>query len=827
MNDFFLYLLKSACWLTGFTIVYFVFLRNERFFLLKRIFLISGILISFLFPLISVHYQIVKPAPLMGPFNMSQEIGPVQYNVQQDNVSGYFNLKNLLIIMYIIGMIVLAFRMIKNIFRVLSSAKRNKKSKDDTAVIIRDTEYPSSFSFFNYVFINASVKEDELMEIMNHELVHVKQKHWFDLLLGEFLRLVQWVNPFAWIYTGFIRLNNEYLADEAALLRSANPAIYKAALLNQMFRSPVISLSNSFNYSLNNTNRFEMMKKIITSPYRRLKVLLVIPVFAIVFYAFAEPVIKYDEPASIITTESEPVSIPDESEILTPAFMPDADNKTATTLAMQKGVKGVVLKEDGTPFPGVPVLVTGIQSRTTTDSSGNFDFPDVPESSRLVFSYRGYLTQIIPPQFSGQMTITLARDPGFKEQPVSEIRKSLVVIDDVISEKPFEESMKEVNPNQIGQMTVLKSKDATDKYGEKGKNGVIEILTKKRAAELGIKVPFRRRNPDDYPTFQGGRYSGFSNYIMGNLKYPEEATANGIEGEINANFTVEADGTVSNIRITGPDPILRDAVEKAIMEAPQWEPAKNPEARTPFGSSFMLQFQLPDKIIQPEIPFVVVEEMPMYPGGDQELLNFIKNNVIYPEEAKQQKIEGRVILRFAVTSRGDVDHISVLKGVDPLLDNEAIRVASLLKGFSPGRQGGKPVPVWYMVPVTFSLGPDAGELEKLEQPATSFTPNDPMIKPDIMPQYPGGDAELLKQISENTIYPQAAKDLQIQGRVIVRFVITSEGKVKDATVLKGVDPSLDTEAIKAVYKLSDFTPAMKDGKPMATYYMIPVTFTVK
>ena len=532
----------------------------------------------------------------------------------------------------------------------------------------------------------------------------------------------------SWIYTGYVRQNNEYLADEAALQHSSNPGNYKAALMNQLFSSPVFSLTNSFNYSLNK-KRFEMMKKIAISPYRRLKVLLVIPVFAIVFYAFAEPVIKYDEPVSILTTESEANLNSVEPELSTLALAPEANNKTAPTV-MQKGVRGVVLKEDGTPFPGVPVLVTGIKSRTTTDSSGNFELSDVPESSRLVFSYRGYLTQIIPPKFSDQMTITLARDPEFKEQPVSAIRKSLVVIDNVISEKPFEESMKEVNPDQIAQMTVLKSKDATDKYGEKGKNGVIEILTKKRAAELGIKVPFRRRNPDDYPTFQGGRYSGFSNYIMENLKYPEEATATGIEGEINANFNVEADGTVSNIRITGADPILRNAVEKAIKEAPQWEPAKNPEARTPFGTSFMLQFQLPDKIIQPEIPFVVVEEMPMYPGGDKELLNFISSNVIYPEEAKQQKIEGRVILRFAVTSRGDVDHISVLKGVDPLLDNEAIRVASLLKGFSPGRQGGKPVPVWYMVPVTFSLGPDAGVLEELEQPKTSSTLNDPMIKPD-------------------------------------------------------------------------------------------------
>ena len=142
--------------------------------------------------------------------------------------------------------------------------------------------------------------------------------------------------------------------------------------------------------------------------------------------------------------------------------------------------------------------------------------------------------------------------------------------------------MKEVNSDQIANISVFKGEKGTDKYGDKGKNGVIEIMTKKRAAELGIKVPFRRRNPDDYPTFQGGRYSGFSNYIMENLKYPEEATANGVEGEINAAFTVEADGTVSNIRITGTDQILRDAVEKAIMEAPQWEPAKNPDSKNAF-----------------------------------------------------------------------------------------------------------------------------------------------------------------------------------------------------------------------------------------------------
>jgi len=102
-------------------------------------------------------------------------------------------------------------------------------------------------------------------------------------------------------------------------------------------------------------------------------------------------------------------------------------------------------------------------------------------------------------------------------------------------------------------------------------------------------------------------------------------------------------------------------------------------------------------------PFVVVEEMPMFPGGDAELLKYIADNTNYPEIAKENNIQGRVIVRFCVTSKGGVSQVSILKGVDPELDAEAIRVVNTLPAFKPGKQGGKPVPVWYMVPITFTL----------------------------------------------------------------------------------------------------------------------------
>jgi len=108
-------------------------------------------------------------------------------------------------------------------------------------------------------------------------------------------------------------------------------------------------------------------------------------------------------------------------------------------------------------------------------------------------------------------------------------------------------------------------------------------------------------------------------------------------------------------------------------------------------------------IEEPKEIFVVVEEMPKFPGGDPELMKFINSNIIYPEAAKSENIQGRVILRFAVMADGNVDNVQVLKKVDPSLDEEAVRVVKSLPRWTPGRQGGKQVNVWYSVPITFAL----------------------------------------------------------------------------------------------------------------------------
>ena len=104
-----------------------------------------------------------------------------------------------------------------------------------------------------------------------------------------------------------------------------------------------------------------------------------------------------------------------------------------------------------------------------------------------------------------------------------------------------------------------------------------------------------------------------------------------------------------------------------------------------------------------QVAFIVVEEMPMYPGGETELMRFLQTNVDYPERAKENNIQGRVFLQFVVTPTGSVGEVRVLRGVDPLLDEAAVAAVRKLSGFRPGRQGGVAVPVWYQVPITFQL----------------------------------------------------------------------------------------------------------------------------
>ena len=106
---------------------------------------------------------------------------------------------------------------------------------------------------------------------------------------------------------------------------------------------------------------------------------------------------------------------------------------------------------------------------------------------------------------------------------------------------------------------------------------------------------------------------------------------------------------------------------------------------------------------QSETIYKSVEQMPMFPGGEVELIKYLSQNIQYPPEAAKNNVQGRVILQFVVDKTGQVGEVKILRSVSEEIDAEAVRVVKSLPKFEPGRQDGEAVSVWYTLPVSFNI----------------------------------------------------------------------------------------------------------------------------
>lgn len=214
--------------------------------------------------------------------------------------------------------------------------------------------------------------------------------------------------------------------------------------------------------------------------------------------------------------------------------------------------------------------------------------------------------------------------------------------------------------------------------------------------------------------------------------------------------------------------------------------------------------------------FTVVEKMPSFPGGDAELLKYIAKNIKYPKESQDNGEQGRVICSFIVGRDGSVNNPEVLRGVTPLLNEEAVRVINTMPRWNPGMQRGKAVAVKYTVPITFRLKSPVEEAKE-----------ETLTVVDVMPQYPGGDRELLKFIAQSIKYPTDAQEAGVQGRVICSFVVDKKGNIVEPKIIRGIDPSLDAEALRVIGMMPRWTPGRQDGKAVRVLYTVPITFRLQ
>ncbi|NPD92493.1 energy transducer TonB [Xylanibacter muris] len=209
-------------------------------------------------------------------------------------------------------------------------------------------------------------------------------------------------------------------------------------------------------------------------------------------------------------------------------------------------------------------------------------------------------------------------------------------------------------------------------------------------------------------------------------------------------------------------------------------------------------------------------QSPMFPGGADAMREYFSKNTKYPEEARSNGVQGRVIIDFIVGVDGSVKDINVVRHIAPALDEEAVRVVKAMPKWIPAKKDGKHVEVKMTLPVVFRLPEKSGTTAEKKPKIFS--------NPEKLASFPGGKEALMNYLAENVKYPAAAEKQGIKGRVVVSFAIGVDGSVTEAKVLKSVNPLLDEEAVRVVEAMPKWIPAKLNGKPVEVKYSVPITF---
>ena len=255
------YLLKSGILLLVFYAVYKLWLENEKMFRFNRAYLLLSLVFSFVIPL-----QLISVKPLLGnTLNVIQLDGVVirTSNVVLNNDNSEQPIITVLSIIYLIVACLFMFRFIVNLYSFYKKNKGNNRKVLDNVKVVLIEEAALPHSFWKSVFINKEEFETGKipLELIAHEKAHLQQKHTLDILFIEVLQIVFWFNPLLVLFKKAIKLNHEFLADEAVNKQFDSVTAYQKLLLNFASNKNTIALASNLNYLITKKRLIMMTKK--------------------------------------------------------------------------------------------------------------------------------------------------------------------------------------------------------------------------------------------------------------------------------------------------------------------------------------------------------------------------------------------------------------------------------------------------------------------------------------------------------------------------------------------------------------------------------------
>lgn len=581
---------------------------------------------------------------------------------------------------YIIGVglmtLLFLFKLGKLVALIIRSPKR--KMSGYTAVFTGNEK--GSFSFFRYAFFP---DENVSPDIIRHEVSHISHRHSWDILFAEVMMILQWFNPFIYLYKKELQSLHEYQADRDVVATGIDKRNYMMLILQQCTAGDFSGMSNNFSLILTK-KRIKMITKNEKAKGLWWRLLATLPVLAILLIANTKVTAQEKK------AENQPFTI----EIAGSFEIYDDDGFPIQLKDT------VIYNEDGSYVKYV--------------TSDDID----PETGKL----------------TPKMTITTHKADG---SSADYMNLNWDINDGVAryTDDDFSISADESLLIFLESLSTLGDKPENDSTFQVVKDELYRSLLDQAVNDTVFDIV------DEMPEFPGGA-DALMQFVASGIKYPEDAVEAGKEGRVFVSFVVEKDGLVSNVKVLrGVCYSIDEEAARVVRGMPRWKPGMKDGKPARVSYQIPIMFKL-DKMenkdkttvktvlvgdeekgascrtstatysdnpaldkMKPNADGVyqIVEEMPSFPGGDQKLMEYIANNINYPHEARDKGIEGRVFIRMVIEKDGSVSNVKLLRGIGGGCDEEAVRVISSMPKWKPGMQDGKPVRVSYQIPINFKL----------------------------------------------------------------------------------------------------------------------------
>ena len=601
METIFLYPIKVLVCSAIFYLYYWIALRNKRFHYYNRFYLLFAFFTSILLPLVQLNWFYL-PVENNSAVYWLQGVTISANEIPQGFVEKYVNVKTISITLFILVTFILLVGLLLRIAKIYAIRKTYTVQKMGDVDFINTPIQQAPFSFLNMLFWrnDISLKSQSGQKIFKHELSHIKEKHSWDKLFVQAINCFFWYNPFFYFMQKELSLVHEFIADEKSV-GDEGTAAFAEMLLEANFYPDIFSPAQSFFYSPIK-RRILMLTTSKKPRYSYARRLFVLPLLAVTTLLFAfkmqqkdtqNPETKFH--ISNVTLDTIPYyGIYNGKKIYGVKVMVKEQlveitlqDNTKKTMTVEEAKKNNIQLPP--PPPPMPPSKNG-QAEITTIELSNDVFGDKKNN-----------------QSSGG-DITLIADTIVFEQDNLSSGKGTIQLQSKISESPLYvlngkllslDEMKNTNPNTIYSINVLKGESATKKYGDKGKNGVIELITKDENTNAQ-KPSETVENSKDQPlkevtltevnqtyekeftqvqtqaSFPGGQPAWIA-YLQRNLNIMNVVKANAPKGKytVVVSFLVDENGNLSEVKAMN-DPGFGTAAEavSVIQKGPRWVPAE-------------------------------------------------------------------------------------------------------------------------------------------------------------------------------------------------------------------------------------------------------------